>query len=123
MRQTHVRGISMRVCALILLALPLYAAVTGTVVNQTNGKPQPKATVTLFKVGGGMEALKSVQSDAEGKFSIDQTPQGPALVQVAWEGVTYNTMLPPGSPNTGLTLNVYDVTKQPGSVKVTQHMV
>jgi len=113
----------MKLAAMLLAALPVFGAVSGTVVNQTTGKPQSKAQVTLFKVGGGMEALKSVQSDGEGKFSIDQSPQGPALVQVAWEGVTYNTMVPPGTPGTGLTLNVYDVTKQASTAQVTQHMV
>lgn len=107
----------------LFLALPVFGAVSGTVVNQTTGKPQPKASVTLFKVGGGMEALKTVQSDAEGKFTIDQAPDGPGLVQVAWEGVTYNTMVPPGTSGTGLALSVYDVTKQAEAAKVTQHMV
>jgi hypothetical protein len=92
-------------------------------MNQTTGKAQPKANVTLFKVGGGMEALKTVQSDADGKFNIDVAPQGPSLVQAAWDGVTYNTMIPPGTPSTGLTLNVFDVTKQASAAKITQHMV
>lgn len=113
----------MKAAVLLAVALPVFGAVSGTVVNQTTGKPQPKAQVTLFKVGAGMEALKSVQSDGEGKFAIDQSPQGPALVQVAWEGVTYNTMVPPGTPGTGLTLNVYEVTKQAAAAQVTQHMV
>jgi hypothetical protein len=108
---------------LFFAALPLFGAVSGTVMNQTTGKPQPKANVTLFKVGGGMQPLKTVQSDAEGKFNVDLTPQGPSLVQVAWDGVTYNTMVPPGTPSTGLTLNVFDVTKQPSTAKITQHMV
>lgn len=113
----------MKAVLLMAMALPVFGAVSGTVINQTTGKPQAKANVTVFKVGGGMEALKTVPSDPEGRFALDVTPQGPALVQVAWEGVTYNTMLPPGTPGTGLTLNVYDVTKQASAAKITQHMV
>ncbi len=105
-----------------LLSLPLLAAVDGTVVNQTTGQPQPKASVTLFRVGGGMEAVKTVDTDAQGKFSIDDTPQGPALLQVNWEGVTYNTMVPPGTPSANLTLKVYDASKN-ADAKTTQHMV
>jgi len=104
-------------------ALPAFAVVSGTVTNGTTGKPQANVKVTLFKVGGGMEALKTVQSDAEGKFSIDVAPKGPALVQTEWEGVTYNTMVPPGTASTGLTPTVFDVTKQAGTAKVSQHMV
>ena len=32
-------------------------------------------------------------------------------------------MLPPGSPDTGVALDVYNATKQPGDAKVMQHMV
>src|ERR1017187_10432020 len=66
--------------ALLLLVVPLLAAVDGTVVNKTTGQPQSGATVTLYKLGqAGMESVESVKSGAQGKFHIDQTPQGPHL--------------------------------------------
>src|SRR6476660_3417773 len=99
------------------------AAVDGTVTNRTTGKPQAGATITLYKLGeNGLESVESVKSDAEGKFRIDQNLQGPRLLQSAYDGVTYNHMLPPGSPTTGVALDVFDSAKQPGEAKVTEQI-
>ena len=107
--------------------IPLFAfllVVNGTVINRTTAKPQPGATVTLYKLGqGGPEALKSVKSDASGKFEIDENPTGPHLLQAAFDGVTYNHMLPPGKPSTGVTVDVYHATRSRGGAKVTTHMI
>ena len=115
----------MKLLVTFLMAISAWAAVDGTVINQTTGKPQAGATVTLYKLGGaGMESLESVKSDARGAFTINQTPQGPHLIQTAFDGVTYNHMLPPGSPTSGIQLEVYNATKkQPPNAKVSQHMV
>src|SRR5436190_23369185 len=81
------------------------AAVDGTVTNRTTGKPQPGATVTLYKLGqNGLESIESVKSDAAGKFRIDQNLKGPRLLQSAYDGVTYNHMLPPNALETGVAL-------------------
>ncbi|HUE02432.1 MAG TPA: hypothetical protein VMR62_22880 [Bryobacteraceae bacterium] len=110
--------------ALVLLALPALAAVDGTVINKTTGQPQSGATVTLYKLGqAGMESVESVKSGAQGKFHIDQTPQGPNLIQTAFDGVTYNHMLPPGSATSGLSLDVYNSSKQPGAARVSRHFL
>jgi hypothetical protein len=72
-----------------------------------------------------MQTLGSVKTDADGKFSIpnDLEPASPYLLQGLYEGVTYNRMIPPGSPSSGLDVQVYDsVTKTPDA-KVSQHMV
>jgi hypothetical protein len=98
---------------LCLSVVPLLAAVDGTVINKTTGQPQPGATVTLYKLGqAGMESVESVKSGAQGKFHIDQTPQGPHLIQTAFDGVTYNHMLPPGSVYSGLSLDVYPAARR-----------
>jgi hypothetical protein len=47
----------------------------------------------------------------------------PYLVQVIHEGVTYNTMLQPGSPGTGIKLEVYDASSKVPEAKVSQHMI
>jgi hypothetical protein len=103
------------------------AAVTGTVINRTTGQPQAGATVALNKLGAqtGIELIDQAKSDAQGNFTINQDVSGPVphLIRTAYDGVTYNHMLPPGSPSTGLTLDVYNSSKQPGSAKVTKHMV
>src|SRR5579864_1457280 len=110
----------------LLLVSSAYAAVDGTVVNQTTGKPQAGATVTLYKIGqAGPEAIESVKSGANGKFQFtqDATGPGPRLVQAAYQEVTYNHMLPPGTPSNGITVDVYNSSKQPGDAKVDQHVV
>jgi hypothetical protein len=55
---------------------------------------------------------------------MDQSPQGPHLVQTAWDGVTYNHQLPPGRPTTGLTLDVWDAAPAPPEgVRIEQHII
>ncbi len=111
--------------ASILLALPLMAAVDGTVLNKTTGKPQSAATVSIYKLTeAGPESLETVKSDAAGKYLLQTTPgPGPHYVQVAFEGVLYTKMMPPGSPTTGVQVDVYSSSARPGEAKVTQHMM
>ena len=109
----------------LLLAAQAYAAVTGTVTNQSTGKPQAGATVALYRLATrtGLELIDQAKSDAQGNFTINQTPQGPHLIRTAFDGVTYNHMLPPGQPTTGLAIEVYNASKQPGGAKVAKHMI
>src|SRR5215467_11030210 len=111
----------MKPLAIGILLLPCaLAAVDGIVTNQTTGKPQPGATVTLYKLGAqnGLESVESVKSDAQGHFEIHQDLQGPRLLQAAYDGVTYNHMLPPGAPSSGVGLDVYNSATKPGDAKV-----
>ena len=80
------------------------AAVEGIVTNQTTGKPQAGASVTLIELGSGMKTVATVQTDAAGKFTLpsDLAPGSPHLLQAQHQGVNYNQMLPPGAPGTGL---------------------
>lgn len=108
----------------LIAALPVAAAVDGTVTNRTTGKPQQGATVTLYKMTqNGLEAVESVKSDASGKFQINQQLTGPNLLQTAFGGVTYNHMIPPGQPSAGLALEVFNSKAEPGEAVVSQHMV
>ena len=109
-----------------LVSLSLHAAVTGTVANQSTGKPQAGATVTLYRLGTqtGLEAVANVKTAADGSFKIDATPQGPSLIQTAWAGVTYNHMLPPGTPSEGLALEVWDASANvPPGASITTHII
>jgi hypothetical protein len=107
-----------------LCIAPAFAAVTGTVINRSTGEPQAGATVALNKLGqNGIEMVDQAKSDAQGKFSINQEVRGPHLLRTAFDGVTYNHMLPPGSATTNVTLDVYNASKQPGSAKVSKHML
>lgn len=109
----------------ILLAAQAFAAVTGTVTNLSTGKPQAGATVALYRLATktGLELIDQAKSDAQGNFTINQTPQGPHLIRTAFDGVTYNHMLPPGTPTTGIPIEVYNASKEPGSAKVAKHMI
>ena len=115
-----------RLAMALAFATCAFAAIDGTVINQTLGKPQAGATVTLYKLGqAGPEQIESVKSGADGKFHITQDAQGPGprLVQAAYADVTYNHMLPPGSPSDNVTVDVYESSKKPGDAKIEQHAV
>jgi hypothetical protein len=114
------------IAILSLCSTAALAAVTGTVINKTTGQPQAGATVALNKLGqGGIELIDQAKSDTQGKFTIDQDTAGatPHLIRTAYDGVTYNHMLPPGSATTDLTIEVYNASKQPGGAKISKHMV
>jgi hypothetical protein len=101
-----------------------FAAIDGTVVNGTAGKPQPGALVTLYRLGdSGMQPVKTLKSDAAGKFRFEQDVQGPHLLQIIHSGVIYNQMLTPGSPTSGLSVEVFDSSRKPGEARIAQHMV
>jgi hypothetical protein len=112
----------------LLLGSFAHAAIDGTVVNGTTGKPQPAATVTLFQTTQqGPQNLGSVKSDAQGKFNFPQDVQpgagggGPLLVQAVYAGVQYNLIITPGSPQSGVSVPVYEATKSPGDAKIDRH--
>jgi hypothetical protein len=45
------------------------------------------------------------------------------MIRTTYDGVGYIHMLPPGSASTGLTLDVYNSSRQPGDAKVSKHMI
>jgi hypothetical protein len=124
MRMHMHHRIWMLTAGLLLIAAPGFSAITGTVINRTTGKPQAGAVVGFNRLGqGGIELIDQAKSDADGKFSINQTAQGPCLLRTAFDGITYNHMMPPGSPQSDITIDVFSVSKQPGAAKVTKHML
>jgi hypothetical protein len=111
-------------CVFLLCCVPAFAAISGTVVNGTTGKPQPGATVDIDKLDqNGPSQLAEVKTDAQGAFSVSQSVDGPALVRSTLDGVTYNLMIPPGTPSTGVKLEVFNASKEPGEAKVSKHML
>jgi hypothetical protein len=113
----------------LLFAMTASAAIDGTVVNGTTGKPQPGATVTLFQTSDqGPQDLGSVKTDASGKFVIDKDVKpgqggGPLLLQAVYGGVQYNKVIPPGFPMTGVNIPVFETSKTQGDAKIDQHMI
>ena len=102
-----------------------FAAVDGTVVNGTTGKPQGNVIVTLIQPSQtGMNTLGSVKTDGAGKFHFDkETAGGPQLVQAIFGGVTYTKMIPPRMAGGGVQVPVYDVTSKTGIALVTQDLI
>ena len=112
---------------LVMAASPAFCAVTGQVINRSTGKPQAGATVGLNRLGqGGIELIDQAKSGPDGRFTINQDTAGqiPHLLRTAFDGVTYNHMLPPGSPTSNITVDVYNSSaQQPAEAKVTKHMI
>ena len=109
---------------LFLLALPIFA-IDGVVVNGTTSKPQPGVLVSLMQPGqSGMQMLQSVKTDADGRFNLTKEPApGPAILQAVYGGATYNSVLTPGTPRTGVSIVVNETTTDPASAKMAQHMI
>jgi hypothetical protein len=106
-------------------ALPLFAAVDGTVVNGTTGQPQAGVIMTLIQpTQQGMQNLGTVKSDVQGKFRFEKdSPGSPQLLQTIYKGVIYNQMIPPGTPSSGVSVRIFESTKIPAAAEVAQHMI
>lgn len=109
-----------------LFAGTAFAAMDGTVINKTTGKPQAGVTVNLLKPGAqGMQAIGTTVSDATGHFVFehDQPGGGPQLLQAQFQHVDYNKLMTPNLPTSGVELDIYDVTKSPAVAQVAQNML
>ncbi len=97
-----------------LLLLCTFAAaqtLTGTVKNSTTGKPAAGDDVVLLSLGQGMEEAGRTKTDAKGNFAFKlDNAQGPHLVRVIHQEVTYHRMAPPGT--TSVAVEVFDVSKK-----------
>ena len=103
--------------ALVLLAsLASAQTLTGTVKNATTGKPAAGDDVVLLSLGQGMEEAGRTKSDARGNFSFKLDAEGPHLIRVIHQEVTYHRMAPPGT--TSIEVEVYDVGKKVESISV-----
>ena len=115
------------VAALSLLGqLSLFAAINGTVVNRTTGKPQAGVNLLLVKPGqSGMRTIGSAVTDASGQFVFpkDEPGGGPQLLQASYKGVNYNKLMTPNIPTSNVELDIYEASKSPAAVHVIQHMM
>jgi hypothetical protein len=118
------RNVMKTLLALLLSAIPALA-VDGIVLNGTTKRPQPGVALTLVQPSqDGMNELGSAKSDAEGKFRIDKTiPPGPGLLQATYQGVTYNQIITPGMPTSGVEVRVFDATKDAKNAKAAEHLI
>jgi len=89
---------------------------TGTVKNATTNKPGTGDEVVLLSLGQGMEEAGRTKADDKGNFSFKLDGQGPHLVRVIHQDVTYHRMAPPGT--TSVEVQVYDVSKKVEGIQV-----
>ncbi|MEQ1886031.1 MAG: hypothetical protein ABL967_13285 [Bryobacteraceae bacterium] len=109
-----------------LLALAVQAwAVDGIVLNGTTKQPQPGVDINLVQPSEkGMVPLGKAKSGPDGKFVINaEIPPGPGLLQATFQGATYNQILTPVSPRSGVEVMVYDSTNKAGTAKANEHMI
>jgi hypothetical protein len=107
-------------------AASLFAAMDGTVVNRTTGKPQPGVAVLLVKPGeGGMRTIGQTTTDASGHFAFerDEPGGGPQLLQAKFAGVDYNKLMTPNIPTSNVELDIYQATKSPAEARVSERML
>jgi len=109
------------VCSLLAVAgiftAPLHAAIEGTVVNATTGKPVPRVPVTLVKFGGaqGMTPVRELNTDADGRFSFDEallelgSQPVHGMLRTEHEGISYTKMIVPDVQLDDIQIEVYDI--------------
>jgi hypothetical protein len=95
----------------------------GTVINRTTGQPAAGVELSLIDLQAGMVEVATTKSDAQGQyiFSNDGIGRGPMLIRATFQGVTFNTALPPGRPSADV--DVFEVSKDPKTITVTSHIV
>ena len=111
------RAHSAPLLAVLLLAAAASAqTLTGVVKNATTGKPGAGDEVILITLGNGMEEAGRTKADSKGNFSFKLEQQGPHLVRVIHQEVTYHRMAPPGT--TSVEVEVNDVGKSIEGIEV-----
>ena len=100
----------------LLSAFAPAQTLTGTVTNATTGKPAAGDQVILITLGQGMEEAGRTKADAKGNFSFKLDAQGPHLIRVVHQDVTYHRMAPPGT--TSVEVEVYDVAKKVENIEI-----
>ncbi len=100
--------------ATLLFATCAHAAtLTGTVTNGTTSKPSAGDEVILIKLAAGMEEAAHAKTNSQGKFTLSLAggdENGPHLVRVIHQGVTYHQPAPPGTQS--VDVKVYDAAKK-----------
>ena len=104
------------ICLTLLASLASAQTLTGTVKNGTTGKPAGGDDVVLLSLGQGMEEAGRTKADAKGHFSFKLDAQGPHLIRVIHQDVTYHRMAPPGT--TSVEVEIYDVGKKVEGIEV-----
>jgi hypothetical protein len=91
----NARIVSVLALILLLSSLATAQTLTGIVRNSTTNKPAAGDDVVLLSLGQGMEEAGRTKTDAKGHFTFKLEAQGPHLVRVIHQEVTYHRMAPP----------------------------
>jgi hypothetical protein len=110
-----------KLCAVAVLMISAAFAsaqtLTGTVTNGTTGKAAGGDDVILIKLAQGMEEASRTKADSKGGFSFKLPDDGPHLIRVVHQGVTYHKMAPPGTES--VKVDVFDAAKKVDGLSVT----
>lgn len=109
----------------LLLASTAWAAIEGTVVDRTTDRPVAGVEVRLVRMGDtGPETAGSVLTDSAGRFRF-QPPAAAVhyLLEVRYDGVLYNRMVPPEEAARPVELTVYRATRNRDAARLTQRIV
>ena len=111
------RNIQIALAVLLLSTLAAAQTLTGSVRNSTTDKPASGDEVVLIKLGAGMEEVAHAKTDSKGNFAFKlEDGEGPHLVRVIHQGVTYHEMAPPGTDS--VDVKVYDSGKKIDGIEV-----
>lgn len=90
------------------------AQISGTVRNQSVGRPPTGDEVVLFLMNGGLTEEARTTTDASGRFSMDvRHAHKPYLVRVVHQGVNYERA---GVAGENLSIQVFDAATQVNGV-------
>jgi hypothetical protein len=115
-RRTYAISRTLLIAFALLASFASAQTLTGTVKNATTGKPAAGDEVVLLSLGQGMEEAGRTKADGKGNFSFKLDAQGPHLVRVIHQEVTYHRMAPPGT--TSVEVEVYDAAKKVDNIAV-----
>jgi hypothetical protein len=108
--------------ALAIGAVASAQTLTGTVTNGTTSVAAAGDDVILIRLAQGMEEAARTKTDAKGAFHFDlKDAQGPHLIRVVHQGVTYHHMAPPGT--TTADVQVFDVAKKVDNITATADLL
>ncbi|HLY99807.1 MAG TPA: hypothetical protein VKT33_12175 [Candidatus Angelobacter sp.] len=107
------KSIILIACLLSVLSASAADTVTGTVRNQTTGKPAEGDDVILLRLSQGMQEEAHTKTDAQGAFTLSlSSPKDAHVVRVMHQGITYDENVLGAAP---LQMQVFDaVPKIPG---------
>jgi hypothetical protein len=78
-------------------ALAQAATISGTITNKTTNKPAAGDSVVLVDVQAGMGEVAHANTDAHGRYTLNEPGSGPYLVRVTHQGAGYFIAAPQGN--------------------------